>query len=155
LGSKDYNAMQVGLGRRFNYGVTLNSQYTFGKSLGNTSGSNDALTSGNGNVTDYSYDVGYNNFDIRHSFNLSAVYALPLGAKMGGISAVLLRGWEVGTIINARSGIPMDIRVQRNDVVYVDANGLYYNSPAAGRTAIINTIGGGASRNVRHPDLVP
>ena len=154
-GWDSYNALQVGLGRRFSSGVTLNSQYTYGKSFGNTSGSNDALTSGNGNGNDYSYDVGYNNFDIRHSFNLSAVYALPFGARLGRISGALLQGWEIGTIINARSGIPMDIRVQRNDVVYVDAAGLYYNSPAAGRTAIINTIGGGASRNVRRPDLVP
>ena len=85
-GWDSYNALQVGLGRRFNSGVTLNSQYTFGKSFGNTSGSNDALTSGNGNGNDYSYDVGYNNFDVRHSFNLSAVYALPFGARLGRIS---------------------------------------------------------------------
>ena len=154
-GWDSYNALQAGLGRRFSSGLTLNSQYTFAKSVGNTGGSNDALTSGDGNVNDYAYDVGYNNFDIRHSFNLSAVYALPFGANLAGISKALLRGWEIGTIINARSGIPMDIRVQRNDVVYVDADGLYYNSPAAGRAAIINTIGGGASRNVRRPDLVP
>lgn len=154
-GWDSYNALQAGLGRRFSSGLTLNSQYTFGKSRGNTSGSNDALTSGNGNISDYSYDVGHNNFDIRHSFNLSAVYALPLGANLAGVSKTLLRGWEFGTIINARSGIPMDIRVQRNDVVYADANGLYYNSPGVGRTAVINTNGGGASRNVRRPDLVP
>src|SRR6185503_5260652 len=30
-----------------------------------------------------------------------------------------------------------------------------FGSPAAGRTAVINTPGGGASRNVRRPDLVP
>jgi hypothetical protein len=154
-GWDSYNALQIGLGRRFTSGVTLNSQYTFAKSIGNTSGSNDALTSGNGNVDDYSYDVGYNNFDIRHSFNLSALYALPFGARLGGAAKTMLHGWEVGTIVNGRSGIPLDIRVQRNDVVYVDANGLYYNSAAAGRTAVINTIGGGASRNVRRPDLIP
>jgi len=47
------------------------------------------------------------------------------------------------------------LRVQRNDVVYQDAAGLYYNSPGIGRTAMINTPGGGASRNVRRPSLVP
>src|SRR5262249_26241347 len=30
-----------------------------------------------------------------------------------------------------------------------------FSSPAAGRTAVINTPGGGASRNIRRPDLVP
>ena len=47
------------------------------------------------------------------------------------------------------------MRVTRPDVVYLDAAGLVYGSPAVGRTAVINTPGGGASRNVRRPDLVP
>ena len=33
--------------------------------------------------------------------------------------------------------------------------GAVFNNPAAGRTAVINTPNGGASRNVRRPDLVP
>jgi hypothetical protein len=40
-------------------------------------------------------------------------------------------------------------------VVYVDAAGNVFNNPAAGRSAVINTPGGGNSRNVRRPDLVP
>jgi hypothetical protein len=151
-GSDSYNAMQMSLGRRFSSGLTLNSQYTFGRSYGNTAGSNDALTSGN--PFDFNYDKGYNNFDVRHSFNLSAVYSLPFGTKSGKLGQALLRGWDVGTIINARSGLPIDVRVQRNDIVYVDASGLVYNSPGAGRAALINTPGGGASRNVRRPDIV-
>jgi hypothetical protein len=154
-GWDSYNAAQLSLARRFSSGLTLNSQYTFAKSFGNTSGSNDALTSGNGNLADYSYDQGYNNFDVRHSFNLSAVYTLPFGAKSGGAAKLLGMGWEVGTIVNARSGLPIDLRVTRPDVVYVDALGLVYASSGAGRTAIINTPGGGSSRNVRRPDIIP
>jgi hypothetical protein len=36
----------------------------------------------------------------------------------------------------------------------VDGSGTVFNNPAAGRTAVINTPGGGNSRNVRRPDLV-
>jgi hypothetical protein len=43
----------------------------------------------------------------------------------------------------------------RPDVVYADATGNVFGSPAAGRAAVINTPGGGNSRNVRRPDLVP
>ncbi len=152
-GADSYNSLQLSAGRRFTTGLTLNSQYTFGKSYGNTSGSNDALTAGN--PFDFNYDKGYNNTDIRQSFNLSAVYALPFGQKLGPVAKRLLSGWELGAIVNARTGLPIDVRVQRNDVVYVDAAGLYYNTPAVGRTAVINTPAGGASRNVRRPDLVP
>ncbi len=157
-GWDSYNAAQFSLARRFGSGLTLNSQYTFAKSYGNTSGSNDALTAGNGgggNGNDYSYDNGYNNFDVRHSFNLSAVYALPFGANLSGAEKILLKGWEIGTIVNARSGLPIDLRVTRPDVVYVDGSGLVYGSAGAGRTAVINTPGGGSSRNVRRPDLLP
>lgn len=67
----------------------------------------------------------------------------------------MLGGWEIGAIVNARSGLPIDVRVVRPDVVYVDAAGNVFSSPAAGRRAIINTPGGGASRGVRRPSLIP
>lgn len=157
-GSDSYNALQMSLGRRFNSGLTLNSQYTFSKSYGNTSGSNEALTAAN--PFDYEYDRGYNAFDVRHTFNVSALYALPVGKgraflkDLNSFADALLGGWEVGTIINARSGLPIDVRVTRPDVVYVDASGKVFSSPAAGRNAVINTPGGGASRGVRRPDLI-
>jgi hypothetical protein len=171
-GHDSYNALQLQLGRRFNNGLTLNSQYTLSKSYGNTGGSNEALTSGNlarfageapvgGRVADFDYDNGYNAFDVRHTFNVSALYDLPFGKgkaylkDANGFTNAILGNWEVGTIVNARSGVPLDIRVTRPDVVYVDAAGNVFSTPAAGRTAVINTPGGGASRGVRRPDLIP
>ena len=61
-------------------------------------------------------------------------------------------GW---VIRNGRSGLPIDVQVVRPDVAYVDGLGNVFTSPADGRTAVINTLGGGASRNVRRPNLVP
>jgi hypothetical protein len=142
-GHDTYNAMQLSLTRRSVRGLTLNAQYTLGKSVGNTGGSNEALTAANNAraLANFEYDNGYNNFDVRHTFNLSAVYEK--------------RGWQVGGILNARSGLPIDIRITRPDVVYRDAAGNIFANPAVGRVAVINTPGGGASRNVRRPDLVP
>ncbi len=155
-GHDSYNALQVGLGRRFNTGVTINGQYTFGRSYGNTAGSNEALTSGNiaRKTADFDYDNGYNSFDVRHTFNISAVYDLPWGKTLSGVGRALFGGWNIGTIMNARSGLPIPVQITRPDVVYVDAAGIVYGSPAAGRTAVINTPGGGNSRNVRRPDLI-
>ena len=68
----------------------------------------------------------------------------------------MLGGWDVGGIVNARSGVPINVLVTRPDILYRDtASGLYYTGPAVGRVAVINTPGGGASRNVRRPDVVP
>jgi len=47
------------------------------------------------------------------------------------------------------------VQIVRPDIVYQDATGSIFANPAAGRTAIVNVPGGGASRNVRRPDVVP
>ncbi len=159
-GTDNYNALQLGLSRRSSNGLAVNAQYTMSRSFGNTSGSNEALTAGNAAQTlaDFDYDTGYNAFDVRHTFNFSALYSLPFGTGRKhmntGWSGAILGGWDVGGIVNARSGLPVDVRVTRPDIVYVDGSGAVFNNPAAGRTAVINTPNGGASRNVRRPDLV-
>ncbi len=163
-GRDNYNALQLSLARRYNTGLTLNSQYTLSRSFGTTAGSNEALTAGNNAVApaDFDYDLGYNRFDIRHTFNLSALYSLPFGqgrqfmSGASGFTQALLGGWDVGGILNARSGIPLDVRVTRPDIVYRDtATGAFLNGPCATCVAVINTPGGGASRGVRRPDLIP
>ncbi|HKC65933.1 MAG TPA: TonB-dependent receptor [Pyrinomonadaceae bacterium] len=187
-GHDHYDALQLTLNRRFNSGLTLNSQYTFSRSFGNTSGSNEARTAANNarSLTDFEYDDGYNNFDVRQTFNMSALYDLPFGKgkghNLGGIGNALLGNWQVGGIINARSGLPLEIGIVRPDVVIqcVSTGGCVVPTGAGGATttfaqgfvaqlpgtinaanplppgfiAVVNTPGGGASRNVRRPDLV-
>ncbi|HVG32226.1 MAG TPA: carboxypeptidase regulatory-like domain-containing protein [Pyrinomonadaceae bacterium] len=188
-GSDSYNALQVQLARRFSTGLTLNAQYTFGRSIGNTAGSNEARTAANNAraLDEFDYDRSYNNFDVRHTFNFSALYLLPVGSgktlDMGGVLDKLLGNLEIGTIINARSGLPLEIGIVRPDLVMqcVTAGGCVVPTGAGGATtllaqgfvaqlpgtinaanplppgfiAVVNTPGGGASRNVRRPDLIP
>jgi hypothetical protein len=90
---------------------------------------------------------------LRHSFNLTALYDIPY--KGSGVAGGVLGGWSLGGIWNTHTGWPVNVLITRPDVVYRDAAGNIFNNPAAGRAAIINTPGGGASRNVRRPDLIP
>src|SRR5262249_27632660 len=69
-GYDSYNALQTQLVKRSNNGLTLSAQYTYSKSWGNSAGSNEATTTAD--YYDYAGDLGYNNFDVRHAFNLSA-----------------------------------------------------------------------------------
>jgi hypothetical protein len=160
-GRDNYNALQLGLSRRSANGLSLNAQYSLARSFGNTSGSNEALTAANNAraAGQFDYDLGYNSFDVRHTFNVSALYQIPYGRgrqhATSGFADAVLGGWDIGGIINARSGLPIDVRITRPDVVYLDGAGNVFNNPALGRTAVINTPGGGNSRNVRRPDLVP
>ena len=75
-GHDSYNAMQLSLNRRSASGLSMNVQYTLGNSRGNTGGSNEATTAGNNAraLAEFDYDNGYNNFDVRHTFNLSLLY---------------------------------------------------------------------------------
>ena len=163
-GHDSYNAMMLSLNRRSLNGLAMNMQYTLAKSKGTSGGSNEANTAGNNAFTlsQFEYEDGYNNFDVRHTFNLSVLYSLPYGrgrkygANASGLTQALLGDWDIGGILNSRSGVPINVLVTRPDLLYQDtATGLYYTGPAAGRTAVINTPGGGASRNVRRPDIVP
>ena len=68
----------------------------------------------------------------------------------------MLGGWEIGGIVNARSGVPVNVLITRPDILYRRRRrDNYFANPAAGRIAVINTPGGGNSRNIRRPDLVP
>ena len=148
-GHDSYNSMQLSLSRRSVDGLSMNAQYALGYSKGNTGGSNEATTAGNNAraIGDFDYDNGYNNFDIRHNFNLSLLYTPPGTGALAG-------GWTIGGIMNARSGLPVPVLIGRNDVIYIDAAGVVWNNAAVGRVAVINTPGGGASRGTRRPDLV-
>ena len=182
-GHDSYRALQMSLGRRFNTGLVLNSQYTCARSFGNTAGSNEARTAANNAraLSEYDYDNGYNNFDVRHSFNLSALYSLPYGKNtkhdLGKTGNAILGDWEIGTIINGRSGLPLEVGIVRPDVVMqcVNAAGCVVTTSGAGATTtypngfvaqvpsgtlppgfigVVNTPGGGNSRNVRRPNLI-
>jgi hypothetical protein len=162
-GHDAYNALMLSLNRRSASGLSANLQYTLGRSRGNTAGSNEAATAANNARTldQFEYDYGYNNFDVRHTFNLSLIYSVPFGRgrkfgdTAGPLTQAVLGGWEVGGIVNARSGLPVPVQIVRPDIVYRDAAGNVFANPAAGRTAIVNVPGGGNSRNVRRPDVVP
>src|SRR5262245_4104630 len=148
-GSDKYNALQLALTRRSSNGAALNVQYTLASSRGTTAGSNEAATAGNNAraISEWDYDYGYNNFDVRHALNASILYTTTGDSMMTG-------GWSLGGIANARSGLPIAVLIGRNDLVYVDGAGNVFLNPAADRTAVINTPGGGASRSTRRPDVV-
>jgi hypothetical protein len=171
-GSDSYNALQTSLSRRFDNGLTMNAQYTWASSRGTSSGSNDARTGGQ--LDNFAADFGRNNFDVRHTFNISALYELPVGKgkhyDLGGLGNALLGDWDIGGIVNARSGLPIEVLITRPDLVMQCTNpsagcvaGQVLALPGTinganplplGFTAVINTPGGGASRNIRRPDVV-
>lgn len=178
-GRDSYNALQTSLSRSFSSGLTMNAQYTYAASRGTSAGSNEARTSAQ--LENFEADFGRNNFDVRHTFNVSALYELPIGKGKffdlgNGAANYILGGWQLGGIVNARSGLPIEVLVVRPDTVAVcqQAGGCTVGSTnvpqgfvanlgtnpstgvplPTGFSVVVNTPGGGASRNVRRPNVV-
>lgn len=166
-GTDMYNALQTSLQRRFSHGLSLGAQYTWAKELGTSSGSNEATTAQN--PYDFRTEYGRGTFDIRHSLNATLLYDLPFGhAKTYSLSGpmdVIAGGWQVGGIVNFRSGVPIDVLITRPDLAYVgnpgtSIAGQTFGSPVVTNgvvqtTAVVNVPGGGNSRNIRRPNVVP
>ena len=131
-GRASYDALQIGLTRRFRSGLSGGLQYQYSRNEGTTQGSNEAATASN--TFDYNTEFGTNPTDLPHSFNGSLVYMLPFNGPIVG-------GWRVGGILNARSGVPINVTIARPDTV------------AVGGVTVTN-IPGGNSRGTQRPDLV-
>lgn len=160
-GTDHYDSLQTSVQRRFAHGLTIGGQWTYGHSIGNTGGSNEAQTATN--PWNFQADRGDNAFDVRHSANATALYELPLLGKSPrapALARTLLGGWQMGGTWNARAGLPVDVKITRPDIVYRDTRtGTYFSAPVleAGQPVtapVVNVPGGGAFRNVRRPDVV-
>ena len=65
-------------------------------------------------------DKASSDFDVRSSFNLSTVYALPFGAgkkylSSPGIARALFGNWELSAIGTAQTGLPVNITIDRSN----------------------------------------
>ena len=131
-GRSTYDALQLSLTRRFRAGFTGGLQYQYSRNEGTSQGSNEAATTQN--TFDYEADYRTNPQDIPHTFNGSLVYLIPGEGNWTG-------GWRVGAIVNARSGVPINVVMSRPD-----------NATVGGVT--VTNIPGGNSRGTQRPDLV-
>jgi hypothetical protein len=119
----DYNSLQLKAEKRFHQGSYLLAAYTFGKALTNGAGQNVGVGQG---VRYYPYepfpdaDEGRSDTDVRHSFNLSYIAALPFGTGQPFMSSAsplvetLLGNWQVNGIIRARTGLPLAPSIASN-----------------------------------------
>jgi hypothetical protein len=157
-GTDHYDSLQTTLNRRFSRGLTAGLQWTYGHSIGNTGGSNEAQTTQN--PFNFGQDHGNNAFDVRHSVNASVLYQLPFKTNSKALD-LIAAGWEVGGIYNARTGLPIDVTLSRPDIVYqINGTNQFVQAPIVTNgvvttTPVIDNPYGGAFRSNRRPSVVP
>jgi hypothetical protein len=109
-GNASYNALQATVRYRNAHGLTLLTAYTYAHSIDtfSTIGVQCACFQ---NPLDPRADRGSSDFDQRHVFALSAVYALPDTFKSLNSRAMrlVLGGWEVSGIVSAQTGVPFTV----------------------------------------------
>ncbi|HWF45640.1 MAG TPA: hypothetical protein VG168_01435, partial [Bryobacteraceae bacterium] len=104
---EEFESLQINATKRFSQGLTLLSNFTWGKTIDDTSSATEG-NSGPPNPFNFSSARGPADFDQEFRFNLSLVYALP-HVNVTGFNNVLLNNWQVNTITSLYSGLPFTV----------------------------------------------
>jgi hypothetical protein len=114
LANSTYHAMQIELGKRFSSGWTLQSNYTWSRTIGEHAGNSNPLI-------DMFYRDGRNRhldkrllpFHRTHAFKTNGTLELPFGPgrrflnSASGLVSRLMERWQFGGILNLASGQPI------------------------------------------------
>ncbi len=110
--------------------LTFSASYTYSHSIDDSSDRGDALFV---DPSDAARNRASSNFDVRHLFSISYVYAIPL-FKQPGMLHTLLGGWQASGITTATTGLPFTV-----------VNGTTYGDNAG--------VGSGVSAVGSYPDV--
>jgi hypothetical protein len=118
VGNSIYHAGQVRLNRRFRRGISFNLQYTYAKSIDNSSTLGGAGNTIAQNFLNLSAERGLSSFDRRHSFTATYILQSPVGANgflaNRGFLETALKDWTLTGSATIQSGTPFTARVLGN-----------------------------------------
>ena len=103
VASSNYNALQISVEKRAR-SLSLLASYAYSKSLDNASAFDEVL-----NPFHPGLSKGLSAFDMKHSFTLSYVWALPLSARGTGVLHGVFGGWQLSGITRFATGVPVTL----------------------------------------------
>lgn len=119
IDNSSYNALQVGLKRNMYRGLLVSANYQYSHAIsdgGNGGGESDPWENNNCRIC----ERASTDFDVRHNFNASAIWTLPVGkgqALLPNASPIvnsIVGGWQFSGIGTARSGVPLNVTMSRS-----------------------------------------
>jgi hypothetical protein len=123
--STNFNGLQLSLQRPFSDGFLLGAQYMWSHAFDEGSLGGGESTAPQ-NVACRSCEYATTNQDIRHTLTMNWIYELPFGHDRThvrtGALAHLLGGWNVSGLLQARTGRPLTISVNRGTGDLPDGN---------------------------------
>jgi hypothetical protein len=107
-----YNALAVGIKRRFSKALTFDANWTWSHSIDDASDPGATLNEANlpQNVYDTTSEKASSSFDHRHRAVVSLVYQIPASANTRWVKA-LLGQWQTGSYFTAQSGAPFTVNI--------------------------------------------
>jgi hypothetical protein len=113
-----YNSLQVAVQKRFSHGWRTQLSYTLSRSVDDSSGINSQDFS---NVVQYGMDWydplsdrGLSAFHAKHNLTFNGTWDLPFARSSRGVTAGLLKGWQLNNITTIRSGHPFTVQLGFN-----------------------------------------
>jgi hypothetical protein len=122
--NSSYNSLQVGVTKRFSYGLQLLAAYTYSHAIddysGDPSGTSDVTVVPGNQAPGFLENRASSDFDRRQRFVFSGVYDLPNFYKgSSGIARQAVNGWELATVLTLQGGTPFSVLT--NETAFVQA----------------------------------
>jgi hypothetical protein len=116
FGRGNYNAAIVSLTARNWKGVTLNTNFTWSRSMGTQfyAQANNGINPNNGYDFKNWGSYGPQPYDIRFVYNMQGLYQLPFYKSQQGVIGRLLGGWALAPFLIIRSGYPLLVYTNGN-----------------------------------------
>jgi hypothetical protein len=168
-----YDGLQLQLIKRMSKNIQGQISYTWSHTIDNATGifngigdSKNQGRQGPANPFDLDFDRGNSALDIRHLLSANAIIDLPFGKGQrfmneSGVADAIVGGWQVNTVVSARSGFPFSVVCQcgliRPSLIadpFSGAVGDRFLNPAAFSTTVgVTTIVNEANQQVSFGNL--
>ncbi len=102
----NYNAMNARLTRRFSRGFQFDMLYRWAKSIDTLSNEGPGAETNQTFPQDLRQERGPSDYDVRHNFNISGLWDLPLFRNRSDFVGKVFGGWQVDGILTAHTGFP-------------------------------------------------
>jgi len=132
-----YNSLQLEFRRRFTKGLSMQTNYTFQKTLTNGIGTSQQLVEPFLDNARPELEYSRADYDQAHNIKLNSVYELPFGSGrtfFGGSKGVvnaIIGGWQISPILTISSGAPISI---------IDPRGTFNRAGRSGRQTALTSL---------------
>ncbi|MEX2299535.1 MAG: TonB-dependent receptor, partial [Bryobacterales bacterium] len=123
--ASSYHSLQSSLKKRFAKGLLFNWNYTYASNTSFFRGNYECCGANENpqDLNDMFANKGATPYHIRHRTTIDWLYELPFGQNSTGATRMILGGWQISGVWEARSGLPLLIRQstggpgQRPDII--------------------------------------